>query len=108
MVAPRWGRRIFCQYYFGEPEEMLVLNCEGAVLPDLDEFDQGQGHRGITFDEGCPQLILRHKRVFQCLPYRTSVKQSPTQIYKSSVMLSGVRMIVTTNSVQRRDVSFRP
>ena len=91
------GKTHFCQYYFREPEEMLVLNCEGTIMPDLDEFEP-DGHRGITLDECCPLLILKHKRVFQCLPYRTLVKQSPTQMYKSSVMLSGVRIIVTTNS----------
>ena len=40
------GKTHYCQYYFGEPEKMLVLNVEGTVLPDLDEFDQGQGHKG--------------------------------------------------------------
>ena len=75
------GKTHFCQYYFGNPEKMVVLNCEGAILPDMDAFDREQGHLGITFDEGSPQLIIAHKRVFQCLPYFTTIKQSPTQIH---------------------------
>ena len=92
------GKTSYCQYLFGDPEKMLVLNCDGCILPDLVDFSREQGHMGITFDEGCPRLILNHKRVFQRLPYFTSVKQSATQMYKQVVMLSGVRLIVTTNS----------
>ena len=92
------GKTHWCQYYFNDPQKMLVLNCDGSILPDLDVFDRGQGHLGITFDDGTPQLILRHRRVFQCLPYRISVKQGPPEIYNSRIMFSGLRMIVTTNS----------
>ena len=61
-------------------------------------FDRHQGHEGITFDEGTPQLTLRHKRLFQCLPYSIVVKKSATEFNKSDVMLSGIRIIVTTNT----------
>ena len=94
------GKTHFCQYMFGDPRKMLVLNCEvgKTYLPDLAEFSREDGHKGITFDEGSPQLVLAHKRVFQCLPFFAAVKQSPTQIHVLKVMLSGIRLIVTTNT----------
>ena len=92
------GKTSYCQYLFGDPEKMLVLNCDGCILPDLVDFSREQGHMGITFDEGTPQLILRHKRHFQCQPYSIVVKKSATEFNKSDVMLSGIRIIVTTNT----------
>ena len=92
------GKTHWCQYYFGDPENMLVLNCDGSILPDLDVFDRGQGHLGITFDDGTPQLILRHRKVFQCMSYHFSPKQGPPGFDNSKIMWLGLRMIVTTNS----------
>ena len=40
------GKTKFCEYYFGDRSKMVVLNCDGDLLPDISEFDHAQGHLG--------------------------------------------------------------
>ena len=80
----------------GGAETVLMVNCMNVVDPDLREFSVGK-HDAIIFDEGGPDMIQRHRDLFQAPRHDIKLGHSATGCYCYSVNLWRVKLVVTCN-----------
>lgn len=78
------------------PSRTLELNCAGCRFPDLRSFDP-EVHQLILFDEGLPEMVSAHRKLFQCPPVQVDLGHSPTgqSVYK--VFLNDSVLVICSN-----------
>ena len=91
------GKTSFAKHITGSASEVLEVNCSACPEPDLRNFDPEQ-HRGILFDEASPSMVLSQRRLFQAPPCWIDLGCSTTNCHKYQVWVSGMMLMVTSNS----------
>ena len=77
-------------------DNVLLVNCMNVLDPDLREFALGR-RTAIIFDEGGPEMIQRHRDLFQAPRRDIKLAHSATGCYCYSVNLWRVKLVVTCN-----------
>ena len=77
--------------------EVLVVNCMNVLDPDLKRFKSVKNN-AILFDEGSPEMVQRHRDLFQAPRHEVILGNSATGCYTYSVLLWRVRLVLTSNS----------
>ena len=80
-----------------DEETMLLVDCANSLSPDLRAWDYF-ALKGMVFDEGCPELMLTQKKLFQAGMYDVVMGQSSTNMYAYKIYNWRKMMIITTNS----------
>ena len=91
------GKTSYAKHITGDVSEVFEVNCASCPEPDLRDFDP-EKHKAILFDEAPPALVLTQRRLFQSPPCMLDMGCSLTNCHKYQVWVSGVMMIVTSNS----------
>ena len=78
------------------PDNVLMVNCMNVLDPDLRDFALGR-HSAIIFDEGGPEMVQRHRDLFQAPRHNIKLAHSATGCYCYSVNLWRVKLVVTCN-----------
>ena len=108
LVGPSmYGKTSFACHLFKDPQNMLCVSCSNTLDPDLTAFDY-IGHRGIVFDEGKAEMVLKYKGLFQAGVYEVTIGQSPTQQFAQRLFVSGTAMIITSNSWHQELAALDP
>ena len=74
----------------------LIVNCMNVLDPDLKAFKCLQ-HGAILFDEGSPDMVQRHRDLFQAPQHEITLGTSATSCYAYQVCLWRVRLLLTCN-----------
>ena len=93
----RTGKTCYAKHITGNPAEILEVNCAAGTEPDLRNLDPAL-HKGILFDEAMPEMVLSQRRLFQSPPCTVDLGCSATNCHKYEVFVSGVMMIVCSNT----------
>ena len=94
--ASRLGKTELAKHIKGAAAT-LVVDCEGALYPDLRAFDPKK-HQAVICDEICgPSFVLGNKKVLQQHVDGARLGQSPTQRDAYEVFLWRTPVMVTTN-----------
>ena len=91
------GKTYFAKWLLGDPAKVFEVNCASTPEPDLRQFDPLL-HDAILFDEAPPSLVSDQRKLFQAPPCWIDLGCSTTNCHKYHVYVSGVKMIVCTNS----------
>ena len=79
-----------------EQPDTLVVNCMGSSDPDLRRFKVLE-HGAILFDEGSPDLVQKHRDLFQAPRHDIFMAPSATGCYGYWVNLWRVKLVITCN-----------
>ena len=90
------GKTQWAKYLFdGDPSKVLEINCANCPEPDLRSYtDQA----AILFDEATPEMVIAQKKLFQSPAVDVELGMSTTNCHSYSVFVSGVAMIVASNT----------
>lgn len=84
----------------------LLINCQGAMVPDLSSFDP-EIHKCIIFDEASPEMVHGQKALFQAGHCGTQLGMTTSNMYAKRYWLYLLPMIVCTNTwVEEGDPMF--
>ena len=75
---------------------VLLVNCMNVLDPDLRDYKSAV-HSAIIFDEGGPEMVQRHRDLFQAPRHDIKLAHSQTGCYCYSVNLWRVKLVVTCN-----------
>ena len=90
-----------------ERPETLIINCMNVRDPDLKRF-KVLHHGSILFDEGSPDMVQRHRDLFQARQDDVVLGNSATGCYTYSVNLFRVRLVVTSNAWDDELTELKP
>ena len=91
------GKTIWAKWLFDNPELVLEVNCASCPEPDLREF-KPLLHKGIMYDEGSAEVVLRQRKLFQAPPTPVRLGCSTTNCHAYDVFVSGVAMVIASNT----------
>ena len=91
------GKTRYCKGLLGNPDVVFEVNCANCKEPDLRGF-RPLYHKLILYDEATPQMVLAQKKLFQSPPVRVMLGQSTTNCHAYSVFVSGIGMMVCSNT----------
>ena len=91
------GKTSYAKNITGNPAEVLEVNCAATPEPDLREFDSVV-HKAILFDEASAAMVLSQRKLFQAPACLIDLGCSTTNCHKYQVFVSGVMMIVCSNT----------
>ena len=91
------GKTSYAKNITGNPQEVLEVNCSATPEPDLREFDSTV-HKAILFDEASCTMVLSQRKLFQAPACLVDLGCSTTNCHKYQVFVSGVMMIVCSNT----------
>ena len=90
------GKTLYAHSLCG-PGATFETNCANTLDPDLRDFSPVR-HKCILFDECCPSLVIRHKKLFQGPVDPVAMGQSATNCHAYSIFVHNVMMVCTCNS----------
>ena len=93
----RTGKSSWAFWVKGDPNVVFYVNCANCNEPDLRKFDW-LGHKVILLDEASPEMVLNQKLLMQCPPCLVKLGQSSTNCHAYDVFVSGVMMIICSNT----------
>ena len=70
--------------------------CATGVLPSLSTFDRAK-HRAILFDEIRPDIVLKHREVFQANSFEQTLGQSVCNAFSYDVWVYHIAFILCAN-----------
>ena len=82
--------------FLAEPLACLELNMQGAVQPDLREYDE-EKHSVILFDEVSCKQVLQCKKLFQASVGWVTLGSSPTNTLTYKVCVHQKLLVCATN-----------
>ena len=91
----------------GGPCEVLTVNVMSVLDPDLKPY-RCLKHGSILFDEGSPDLVQRHRDLFQAPRHDITLGNSATSCYTYSVNLWRVRLVLTANGWYDQLAELKP
>ena len=89
------GKTEFARAMFG-PENTLELNCAGIQHVNLRLFEPGK-HKCIFWDEASVNLVLAHRKLFQCPACMVDLAHSPTGRDVYAVWVNDAVMVLGSN-----------
>ena len=84
---------------FHPQHEVLMCNCMNVQDPDLRDY-RVLTHGSVLFDEGGPEMIQRHRDLFQAPQHDIRLAHSATGCYSYTVNLWQKPLVVTCNGWQ--------
>ena len=81
----------------GDESKVYYVNAAACLEPDLRKYNFFK-HSVILFDEASPKMVINQKVLFQASPQWIKLGQSTTNCYSYDVFVSGVKMIICSNS----------
>ena len=77
-------------------QQPLMVNCMNVLDPDLRDFNRSI-HSAIIFDEGSPEMVARHRDLFQARRHDIKLAHSATGCYCYKLNLWRVKLVVSCN-----------
>ena len=91
------GKTVFARHLLGEPHRALETNCAACPEPDLRRFKPFH-HEVIVFDEATCKMVLQQRKLFQAPAVEVELGCSTTNCYRYRAFVSGVRMVICSNT----------
>ena len=84
-----------------------MLNCANCPEPDLRGL-LSLFHRFILMDEASPKMVIAQKKLFQCPATEVLLGCSTTNCHAYEVFVSGIGMIVCSNTWSEEIATMSP
>ena len=81
----------------GYKKKVFYVNAAYGNEPDLRKYDYFR-QRIILYDEASPEMVIAQKLLFQAPPVWVKLGQSQTNCHSYDVFVSGVMMIICSNT----------
>ena len=89
-------------------EEALILRCADAGFPALKGNFKYSQHKLMMLQEAHPDMVIRHKRIFQASLNMVSCGSSTTNSFVHRTCLHGVKLVIRSNGWEEELGSLSP
>jgi len=103
----QWHKPGGCPFPPGEGLMEVSVAGGASQLPDIRELSPLR-HAWLFVDEGTPEMVLQHRRLFQGKSGCASAGQSATSCHAYTVVSWGVRIVVCCNDWFERSAELSP
>ena len=95
--ASRTGKSSWAFWLKNDPSKVFYVNCANCMEPDLRKFNWLK-HKIILLDEASPEMVINQKLLMQGPPCLVKLGQSSTNCHAYDVFVSGIMMIICSNT----------